>query len=265
VSTQLRSALEVRSRCLSHLTFRAPHATRPDFLTWSWWAFFALNVVCNSVFTFHSSEKYFWNQFTLGQPIVCLFPYCRLNILDSSLGEFSRLVPSALPAAHTCIWTWWFVGSLMRQTYHGLVVVLSRHSRSRGEPGFEAIRGRVHKQRIFNIQLSSRTSVGTFVCSAASSRNCWAEASMKKNRIRLLYYTGSKRMVRVRKFVFPFRTRDLNDFKFTRSRPTLKLEKIRTCGDFFLCVSPETHGPPAGWREWLQVEQIWIWSKGWAF
>jgi len=56
---------------------------------------------------------------------------------------------------------------------NGWLVILSRPSGSRGdEPGFEAIRGRNHKRRTLNTQLSSGgTSAGKFVVSAGPYRH----------------------------------------------------------------------------------------------
>jgi len=59
-------------------------------------------------------------------------------------------------------------------------VILSGPGRSGGEePGFEAIRGCVHKQRTLNTRLSCSTSAGTFAVSAGPLRNYQAEAGTK--------------------------------------------------------------------------------------
>ena len=58
--------------------------------------------------------------------------------------------------------------------------ILLRPSRFRGdEPGVEAIRGCVHKQRALNTRLSSGTSAGTFACPKGPYRNCRGEAGTK--------------------------------------------------------------------------------------
>jgi len=63
---------------------------------------------------------------------------------------------------------------------HGWLVILSRPGRSGGdEPGVEAIRGCVHKQRALNTRLSSGTSAGTFACPAGPYRNWRGEEGPK--------------------------------------------------------------------------------------
>ena len=86
---------------------------------------------------------------------------------------------------------------------HGWLVILSWPVRSGGdEPGFEVIRGCVHKQRALNTRLSSGTSAGTFAVSAGPYRNYQAEAGTKNEHDTFLYHFKK----RVGKSILTFRT-----------------------------------------------------------
>jgi len=87
---------------------------------------------------------------------------------------------------------------------HGWLVILSGPGRSGGdEPGFEAIRGCVHKRRALNTRLSSGTSAGIFAVSVGAYRNHYqAEAGTKNDLTRFLYQFKK----RVGKSILTFRT-----------------------------------------------------------
>ena len=99
-------------------------------------------------------------------------------------------------------------------------MILSRPGRSGGdEPGFEAIRGCVHKRRALNTRLSSGTSAGTFAVSAGPYINYRVEAGTK-NEPDTFFCTTSKKGRKIDPHVSNLRSRE---FLFSRgSGPPLR-------------------------------------------